>query len=181
MEREQGMIKGANEVRVLCFLLLCFLGFYQDCYNYLQSPIRAVIRTIDTVYIASGIGISATFKILLFSQHYHHMSFSRSSASLCKPILIIIPTRRCSPPAPKPRRWLNPLCKLIPLRKAESLANDPATRLSTTRLGLCKQHTQADVDAILLHPANHPFFWPDLKIQDYKHTERVGFPIHFLS
>lgn len=82
MEREQGMIKGANEVRVVCFLLFCFLSLYRDCYNYLQSPIRAVVRTIDTVYIASGIDISATFKILLFSQHYHHMPFSRSSASL---------------------------------------------------------------------------------------------------
>lgn len=29
MEREQGMIKGANEVRVLCFLLFCFLGFIE--------------------------------------------------------------------------------------------------------------------------------------------------------
>lgn len=46
----------------------------------------------------------------------------------------MVPTRRCSPPAPNPRRWLNPLCKLIPLRKAERLTKDPATRLSTLRL-----------------------------------------------
>lgn len=157
MEREQGMIKGANEVRVLCFLLFCSLGFIEIAIIIFNPQFVAVIRTIDTVYIASGIRISAIFKILLFSQHYHHMSFLRSSASVCKLILIIIPTRRCSPPAPKPRRWLNPLCKLIPLRKAERLANDPATPLSTTRLGLCEQHTRADVDAILLHAANHRF------------------------
>lgn len=67
MEREQGMIKGANEVRVLCFLFsVLFPWFYRNCYNYLQSPIRVVICTIDTVYIASGIGISAIFKILFF-------------------------------------------------------------------------------------------------------------------
>lgn len=80
MEREQGMIKGANEVCVLCLLLFLFLWFYQNCNNYPQSPIRAVIGTIDTVYIASGIRFSANLSNSFFSQHYLHMPFSRSSA-----------------------------------------------------------------------------------------------------
>lgn len=48
----------------------------------------------------------------------------------------MIPTRRCSSPAPNPRRRLNLLCKLIPLRKAERLAKDPVTQLPAATLGL---------------------------------------------
>jgi hypothetical protein len=61
------------------------------------------------------------------------MPFSRCSPNFqsLNHMLIIIPICRCSPPASKPRRPLNPLCKLIPLRKAERLAKNPATRLST--------------------------------------------------
>lgn len=82
MEREQGMIKGANEVRVLCFLLFCFLGFIR-LLQLSQSPICAVIRTIDTVYIASGIGISAIFKTTSFSSTLSsHAIFALFSQSL---------------------------------------------------------------------------------------------------
>jgi hypothetical protein len=44
MEREQGMIKGANEVCVLCFLLLLFSCFYQICNNCFECSIRSVTQ-----------------------------------------------------------------------------------------------------------------------------------------
>jgi hypothetical protein len=37
MEREQGMIKGANEVCVLCFLLVSFSWFLSNCNIYFES------------------------------------------------------------------------------------------------------------------------------------------------
>lgn len=61
---------------------MCFTSFspfllriFRHCNSYLESPIRAVIGTIDTVYIASGIRISAIFHNISLSRHYHQMAF----------------------------------------------------------------------------------------------------------
>ena len=79
----------------------------------------------------------------------------------------MIPTRRCSSPAPNPRRRLNLLCKLIPLRKAERLAKDPVTQLPTGTLGLLQT----------AHPGAHRHYFVtsrDFQLSILARSQNIG-------
>jgi hypothetical protein len=136
MEREQGMIKGANEVCVLCFLLVLFSWFHRNCNIYFESRFLLSLAHLTPCTLPRVFASRQYRKFFFPFNTIIALTFSRFSPdpSLRNIILIMVPTPRCSPPAPNPKRWLNPLCKLIPHRKAERLTKDPATRLSTLRV-----------------------------------------------
>ena len=124
MEREQGMIKGANEVCILFFFCFFMFPWIFETVNLFESPF---VSSSNKCHPVQCLGVfhfdTNPFLSFFWVQPQKHCKWLANHTS----------SNRCSPPVLSPRSRPNPLCKLIPLRKTKRSTTNPATRTSTVK------------------------------------------------